>query len=83
LVDRIWLDRGGAPDTVEAGIRRYGSAATTPFRSEKVTSWEGGSRARLMIRRPGVVELGQISSEIVSLLDFLPGSSSWQVSKYR
>jgi arylsulfatase len=46
--------------------------ATTPFRSEKVTSWEGGFRAPMMIRWPGVVEPGQVSNEIVSLLDFMP-----------
>ena len=55
-----------------AMINSKPDGATTPFRSEKVTSWEGGFRAPMMIRWPGVVEPGQISNEIVSLLDFLP-----------
>jgi arylsulfatase len=46
--------------------------ATTPFRSEKVPSWEGGFRAPMMIRWPGVVKPGTVSNEIVSLLDFFP-----------
>ncbi len=46
--------------------------ATTPFRGEKVTSWEGGFRAPLLIRWPGTVKPGLVSNDIVSLLDFLP-----------
>jgi len=46
--------------------------ATSPFRSEKVTSWEGGFRAPLLIRWPGTVKPGTVSNEIVSLHDFMP-----------
>ncbi len=55
-----------------AMINSKPDGATTPFRSEKVTSWEGGFRAPMMIRWPGVVKPGTVSNEIVSLLDFFP-----------
>jgi arylsulfatase len=55
-----------------AMINSKPDGATTPFRSEKVTSWEGGFRAPMMIRWPGTVKPGTISNEIVSLLDFMP-----------
>jgi arylsulfatase A-like enzyme len=46
--------------------------ATTPFRAEKVTSWEGGFRAPMLMRWPGTVKPGTVSNEIVSLHDFFP-----------
>ena len=46
--------------------------ATTPFRAEKVTSWEGGYRAPMLMRWPGTIKPGTISNEIVSLHDFFP-----------
>jgi len=47
-------------------------AATTPFRSEKDTNWEGAFRVPAMIRWPGVIEPGSVSNEIVSGMDWLP-----------
>ena len=55
-----------------AMINSKPDGSTTPFRSEKVTSWEGGFRIPTMIRWPGVVEPGTVSNEIVSLHDFFP-----------
>ena len=46
--------------------------ATTPFRSEKNTNWEGAFRVPAMIRWPGHIKPGQVSNEIVSGLDWLP-----------
>jgi arylsulfatase A-like enzyme len=46
--------------------------ATTPFRAEKVTNWEGGFRAPMIMRWPGTIEKGQISNEIVGMHDFFP-----------
>ena len=40
-------------------------AATTPFRSEKDTNWEGAFRVPAMIRWPGHIQPGQISTEHV------------------
>jgi len=47
-------------------------AATTPFRSEKNTNWEGAFRVPAMIRWPGHIKPGSVSNEIVSGLDWLP-----------
>ena len=47
-------------------------AATTPFRSEKDTNWEGAFRVPAMIRWPGHVQPGQISTDIFSGLDWFP-----------
>ena len=47
-------------------------AGTTPFRSEKNTSWEGAYRVPAMIKWPGHIEPGQVSNDIVSHLDWLP-----------
>ncbi len=46
--------------------------ATTPFRSEKNTNWEGAFRVPAMIRWPGQIKPGQVSNEIISALDWLP-----------
>ena len=47
-------------------------AATTPFRSEKDTNWEGAFRVPAMIRWPGHVRPGTISNDLVSGLDWFP-----------
>ena len=47
-------------------------AGTTPFRSEKNTSWEGAYRVPAMVKWPGHIEPGQVSNDIVSHLDWLP-----------
>jgi arylsulfatase A-like enzyme len=47
-------------------------AATTQFRSEKDTNWEGAFRVPAMIRWPGHIKAGEVSNEIVSGLDWFP-----------
>jgi arylsulfatase A-like enzyme len=47
-------------------------AATTPFRSEKNTNWEGAFRVPAMMRWPGKIRPGSISIEIMSHLDWVP-----------
>jgi arylsulfatase A-like enzyme len=47
-------------------------AATTPFRSEKDTNWEGAFRVPAMIRWPGQVKAGTISNGIFSGQDWFP-----------
>ncbi|WP_019930307.1 arylsulfatase [Nocardia sp. BMG111209] len=46
--------------------------ATTPFRSEKDTNWEGGFRVPELIRWPGRIPAGVVSNEIVQHHDWLP-----------
>jgi len=45
---------------------------TTPFRSEKDTNWEGGWRVPCVIRWPGVIKPGTVSSEIGAHEDMMP-----------
>lgn len=47
-------------------------AATTPFRSEKDTNWEGAFRVPALVRWPGHIKPGEISNEIISGLDWFP-----------
>jgi arylsulfatase A-like enzyme len=47
-------------------------AATTPFRSEKNTNWEGAYRVPAFVRWPGHIEPGTVSNEIISGLDWFP-----------
>ena len=47
-------------------------AATTPFRSEKDTNWEGAFRVPAMVRWPGHIKAGEISTEMFSGLDWFP-----------
>ncbi|WP_441637238.1 arylsulfatase [Cupriavidus sp. 2MCAB6] len=47
-------------------------AATTPFRSEKDTNWEGAFRVPAMVRWPGRIKPGTVSNEMFSGLDWFP-----------
>ncbi len=47
-------------------------AATTPFRSEKNTNWEGAYRVPAFIRWPGHIQPGQITNQIFAGLDWFP-----------
>jgi len=47
-------------------------AATTPFRSEKDSNWEGAFRVPAMVRWPGHIKPGSVSNEIFSGLDWFP-----------
>jgi len=47
-------------------------AASTPFRSEKNTNWEGAYRVPAMVRWPGKIKEGVVSNGIFSGLDWFP-----------
>jgi arylsulfatase A-like enzyme len=47
-------------------------AASTPFRGEKNTNWEGGWRVPAAVRWPGQIEAGSVTNEIVHHMDWLP-----------
>jgi arylsulfatase A-like enzyme len=53
-------------------MNTWPDAATTPFRGEKNTNWEGGWRVPAMIRWPGKIKAGSISNEIMHHMDWLP-----------
>ena len=72
-------DLGIANDTIvvystDNGPNQFSwpDAATTPFRSEKDTNWEGAFRVPAMVRWPGHIKPGQVSTEMFSGLDWFP-----------
>ncbi len=72
-------DLGIAKDTIVVFTTDNGpnafswpDAATTPFRSEKDSNWEGAFRVPAMIRWPGHIKAGEVSNELFSGLDWFP-----------
>ncbi|MGC4071792.1 MAG: sulfatase-like hydrolase/transferase [Nibricoccus sp.] len=47
-------------------------AATTPFRNEKNSNWEGAFRVPALVKWPGGIKPNQISREMFSGLDWFP-----------
>ena len=50
----------------------YPDGGITPFRGGKLTTWEGGMRAPMLIRWPGHVKAGTNPDQIFSSLDWVP-----------
>ena len=50
----------------------YPDGGTTPFQGGKLTTWEGGMRAPMVVRWPGHIAPGTIKDDIFSSLDWLP-----------
>ncbi|TDJ42164.1 MAG: arylsulfatase [Gammaproteobacteria bacterium] len=44
----------------------------TPFRGEKNSNWEGGYRVPMMVRWPAKIEAGQVSNEVIAMMDWMP-----------
>jgi len=44
----------------------------TPFKGQKGEAWEGGYRAPMVIRWPGVIKPGTVHSQLFAALDWLP-----------
>lgn len=45
---------------------------TSPFRSEKATTWEGGFRVPAVVKWPGVIEPGTVINDIFHHMDWIP-----------
>ncbi len=50
----------------------YPDGGTTPFAGGKLTTWEGGMRAPLVVRWPGHIKPGTVDNEMFSALDWVP-----------
>ena len=50
----------------------FPDGGTTPFKGSKMTTWEGGMRAPMVIRWPGVIRPGTVKNDIFASLDWLP-----------
>ena len=60
----------GTDNGAETGT--WPDGGTTPFHSEKGTTWEGGFRVPMLVRWPGVIKPGTIINDIFSQEDWLP-----------
>jgi arylsulfatase A-like enzyme len=47
-------------------------AGISPYRSEKMSNWEGAYRVPAMVRWPGKISAGVVSNEVMSHLDWMP-----------
>ncbi len=47
-------------------------AGISPFRADKVSSWEGAFRVPALIRWPAKIKANSVSNEIIASLDWLP-----------
>jgi arylsulfatase A-like enzyme len=50
----------------------FPDGGTTPFKGGKLSTWEGGMRAPMVIRWPGVIRPGTVKNEMFAALDWLP-----------
>jgi len=50
----------------------FPDGGVTPFKGGKLSTWEGGMRAPMVIRWPGVIQPGTIKNEMFASLDWVP-----------
>jgi len=55
-----------------AEVITFPDGGNTPFKGGKLTTWEGGMRAPLVVRWPGHIKPGTVESDIFASLDWLP-----------
>jgi arylsulfatase A-like enzyme len=53
-------------------MNSWPDGAMTPFRSEKDTNWEGAFRVPCLVRWPGVIKAGTVTTELMSHNDWIP-----------
>src|SRR6266446_6581398 len=74
LQDMGQLDNTIVVFTTDNGAETFTfpDGGVTPFKGSKMTTWEGGMRAPMVIRWPGVIRPGTVKTEIFASLDWLP-----------
>ena len=50
----------------------FPDGGVTPFKGGKLSTWEGGMRAPMVIRWPGVIKPGTVKNEMFASLDWVP-----------
>jgi arylsulfatase A-like enzyme len=50
----------------------FPDGGVTPFKGQKGEAWEGGYRAPLVIRWPGVIKPGTVKNQLFAALDWVP-----------
>jgi arylsulfatase A-like enzyme len=64
-------DNGCAPYIGVADLEKKGHYPSGPYRGYKADAWEGGHRVPFIVRWPGVVKAGTVSSQLVHQADLL------------
>ena len=54
----------------------FPDGGVTPFKGQKGEAWEGGYRAPMVVRWPGVIRPGTVKNQLFAALDWLPTSST-------
>ena len=74
LEDMGQLDNTIVAFTTDNGAETitFPDGGTTPFKGGKLTTWEGGMRAPMVVRWPGHIKPGTVKNEIFASLDWLP-----------
>ena len=72
-------DMGAASNTIVVFTTDNGAEAisfpdggVTPFKGQKGEAWEGGYRAPMVVRWPGVIKPGTVKNEMFAALDWVP-----------
>jgi arylsulfatase A-like enzyme len=55
-----------------AEVITYPDGGVTPFKGGKLTTWEGGMRAPMVVRWPGHIKPGTVLNQMFSSLDWVP-----------
>jgi arylsulfatase A-like enzyme len=50
----------------------FPDGGVTPFKGGKLSTWEGGMRAPMVVRWPGVIRPGTVKNEMFAALDWVP-----------
>ena len=74
LEDMGQLDNTIVVFTTDNGAENitFPDGGTTPFKGGKLTTWEGGMRAPLVVRWPGHIKPGTVKNQMFAALDWLP-----------
>ncbi|MCA9067534.1 MAG: sulfatase-like hydrolase/transferase, partial [Planctomycetaceae bacterium] len=62
----------GPPDTFAAYGLAWAMLSNTPFRSTKLSGYEGGIRTPLIAKWPGVIKGGQLTDQVGHVIDLMP-----------
>jgi arylsulfatase A-like enzyme len=74
LEDMGQLDNTIVAFTTDNGaeVITFPDGGVTPFKGGKLTTWEGGMRAPLVVRWPGVIAPGTVKNQMFAALDWVP-----------
>jgi hypothetical protein len=69
---QLWIEARVFTTDNGAETITFPDGGVTPFKGGKLSTWEGGMRAPMVIRWPGVIKPGTIKNEMFASLDWVP-----------